>query len=59
MEKRPRISLKTKLLIIEYKERYPSLSPNDVAELFSIEYSPVLNLFIDGEIIVPSKINKQ
>jgi hypothetical protein len=58
MGERPRISLKTKLLIIEYKERYPSLSPTEISELFSIEYSPVLNLFIDGEVIVPSKINK-
>lgn len=59
MQKRPRLTLKTRLLIFEYKERYPMLSPNNIAELFNIEQAAVVNLFSEGEIIVPSKINKK
>jgi hypothetical protein len=59
MGERLKISLKTKLLIFEYKERYPMLSPNTIAELFNISHSFVINLFNEGEIIVPSKINKE
>jgi len=50
--------LKTKLLIYEYKEKYPSLSPEHIAELFNLQLLSVLKLFKEGEIIVPSKINK-
>jgi len=59
MQKRPRLTLKTRLLIYEYKERYPMLSPNNIAELFNVEQVAVVNLFNEGEIIVPSKINKK
>jgi len=52
-------SLKTKLLIYEYKERYPMLSPRNIANLFNINYNKVEILFMEGEIIVPSKINKK
>jgi hypothetical protein len=53
------LSLKTKLLIYEYKERYPMLSFNEVAKLFNIDEISVLNLFDEGEIIVPSRFNKK
>ena len=59
MEKRPRLTLKTRLLIFEYKERYPMLSPNDISKLFHIEENAVINLFNEGELIVPSKFNKK
>jgi hypothetical protein len=59
MEKRPRLTLKTRLLIFEYKERYPMLSPNDISKLFHIEEDAVTNLFNEGELIVPSKFNKK
>jgi hypothetical protein len=45
-------------LIYEYKERYPELSAEFISELFYIELPSVIKLFNDGEIIVPSKINK-
>lgn len=51
------LTLKTKLLIFEYKERYPMLSPDNIADLFNIEFLDVINLFVDGEIIVPSRLN--
>ena len=53
------LPLKTKLLIYEYKERYPMLSPENIASLFCIDIIQVLNLFIEEEIIVPSKFNKK
>jgi hypothetical protein len=59
MQKRPRLTLKTRLLIFEYKERYPMLSASNISELFNIEKSAVINLFNEGEIIVPSKLNKK
>jgi hypothetical protein len=45
-------------LIYEYKERYPELTAEFISELFYIELPSVINLFNDGEIIIPSKINK-
>jgi hypothetical protein len=53
------LPLKTKLLVYEYKERYPMLSPETIADLFNIDLIQVLNLFIEEEIIVPSKFNKK
>ena len=53
------LPLKTKLLIYEYKERYPMLSPIEIANLFCISEIDVVSLFIEGEIIVPSRINKK
>jgi len=54
-----RMSLKTKLLIFEFKERYPSLMASDISELFNLNALSVLNLFNEGEIIVPSKMNSK
>jgi hypothetical protein len=53
-----KLSLKTKLLIYEYKERFPQLSPIEISMAFYIEYEPVEELFKKEYIIVPSKINK-
>lgn len=54
-----RLSLKTKLLIYEYKERYPQMSPESIADIFALKIRLVELLFEQGEIEVPSKINKQ
>ena len=54
-----RMSLRTKLLIFEFKERYPSLMASDISELFNLNALSVLNLFNEGEIIVPSKMNSK
>lgn len=54
-----RMSLRTKLLIFEFKERYPSLMASDISELFNLNALSVLNLFNEGEIIVPSKMNDE
>jgi hypothetical protein len=59
MGKKIRLTFKTKLLIFEYKERYPTLSPEYISELFNINHLSIVNLFDVGEIIVPSKLNKK
>jgi len=53
------MSLKTKLLIFEFKERYPTLMASDISELFNLNTLSVLNLFNEGEIIIPSKMNNK
>lgn len=53
-----KISLKTKLLIYEYKERYPMLSSKNISELFNVNYNSVEILFMEKELIVPSKMNQ-
>lgn len=57
--RKTKISLKTKLLILEYKERYPLVTADEIAKLFCVYDVTVKNLFEIGEIIVPSKINKK
>ena len=54
-----RLSLKTKLLIYEYKERYPVLTAGNISDLFGLQLESVLKLFREGEINVPSKFNKK
>jgi len=54
-----RMSLRTKLLIFEYKERFPTLTVKEISDLFHLNKLSVLNLFSEGEIIVPSKLNKK
>jgi len=54
-----KLTLKTKLLIYEYKEKYPELSAEFISELFHIELPSVIKLFNEGEIDVPSKMNKE
>ena len=54
-----RMSLKTKLLIYEYKERYPYITAEDISNMFNIQLEAVEKLFEQGEIIVPSSFNKK
>ena len=54
-----RMSLKTKLLIYEYKERYPYITAEDISKMFNIQLEAVEKLFEQGEIIVPSSFNKK
>jgi hypothetical protein len=54
-----KLSIKTKLLIYEYKERYPMLTASDISEIFNLQLEAVLRLFKQGEINVPSKLNKK
>lgn len=58
MSKKINLTIKTKLLIFEYKERYPELSAEFMAELFNIRTHSMIDLFKQGEIIVASKMNK-
>jgi hypothetical protein len=57
--RKPKISFKSKLLIFEYKERYPLVTAFEISELFCVNDVTVKNLFEQGEIIVPSKINRK
>lgn len=52
------LTIKTKLLIFEYKERFPTLSANLISNMFQLDPIAVTNLFEEGEVIVPSKMNK-
>jgi hypothetical protein len=54
-----KLALKTKLLIFEFKERYPSLSPEEIIDIFSLYPKRVHQLFDEEYIIVPSKMNRQ
>lgn len=51
------LTIKTKLLIFEYKERFPILSANLISNIFQLDLIAVTNLFEEGEVIVPSKMN--
>lgn len=55
--KRSKLSIKTKLLIYEYKERFPEMSAHELSMAFYLPYDSVQNLFDQEHIIVPSKMN--
>ena len=54
-----KLSLKTKLLIYECKERFPQLSADFLSDSFSLDIRAVEKLFNEGEINIPSKMNKE
>ena len=54
-----RMSLKTKLLIYECKERFPQLSAEFIADILDLNIKSVEKLFNEGEIVIPSKINEE
>lgn len=54
-----KLSIKTKLLIYECKERFPQLSPEFISDSLSLDIRSVTKLFNDGEIEIPSKMNKE
>ncbi len=53
-----KISLETKILIFEYKERWPMSNAEDIAYSFCLDVEKVKKIFIDEYLIIPSKINK-
>ena len=53
-----RLSIKTKLLIYEYKERFPQMSPQEISMTFCINVDSIQKLFDEEYIIVSSKMNK-
>lgn len=52
-----KLALKTKLLIYEFKERFPALSAEELIDIFSLEPKRVYQLFDEEYMIVPSKMN--
>jgi hypothetical protein len=54
-----KLSLKTKLLIYECKERFPQLSADFLSDSFSLDIRAVEKLFNEGEIDIPSKMNRE
>ena len=54
-----KLSLKTKLLIYECKERFPQLSADFLSDSFSLDIGAVEKLFNEGEIDIPSKMNRE
>ena len=53
-----KLALKTKLLIYEFKEKFPALSPEDIMDIFNLDPKRVYQLFDEEYIIVPSKMNR-
>jgi hypothetical protein len=53
------LSRKTKLLIFEYKERFPQLSAEEISLTFFINLRSIERLFKQEYIIIPSKLNKK
>jgi hypothetical protein len=53
-----KLALKTKLLIFEFKEKFPALSPEDIMDIFNLDPKRVYQLFDEEYIIVPSKMNR-
>lgn len=54
-----KLSLKTKLLIYEYKEKFPQLSADFLSDSLSLDIKAVEKLFNEGELEIPSKMNKE
>ena len=54
-----KLSLKTKLLIYECKERFPQLSAEFIADILDLNIKSVEKLFNEGEIVIPSKIKEE
>lgn len=54
-----KLTLKSKLLLYEFKERFPALSAEELIEIFSLDAKRVHQLFYEEYIIVPSKMNRQ
>jgi hypothetical protein len=54
-----KLSLKTKLLIYECKERFPQLSADFLSDNLNLDIKAVEKLFNEGEIEIPSKINRE
>jgi hypothetical protein len=54
-----KLSLNTKLLIYECKERFPQLSADFLSDSLSLDIAAVELLFNEGEIEIPSKMNKE
>lgn len=53
------LNTKTKLLVYEYKERYPILSAEDISNLFCIPMEAVKEIFAEEFLTVPSKLNSR
>ena len=56
-DNKTKLTNKTKLLIYEYKERYPILSAQDISDMVNLSQICVEDLFKKGELIVSSKMN--
>jgi len=56
----PKLSFKTKLLLLEYKEKYPILTLKELSIMFGIESKlpEIKKFFSNGYVILPSKINQ-
>lgn len=53
-----KLTLKTKLLICEFKEKYPAVPNELVSEILQIDIPSLNKFFNDEYIIAPSKMNK-
>jgi hypothetical protein len=51
------VTNKTKLIIYGIKEKYPQLSPEFISELVNVKLKIIVEMFNEGELILPSKMN--
>ncbi len=52
------LTIKEKLLMVDFKNRYPSLSDLEIAEIFCVKKSLVEELFSHRYLTIESKMNK-
>jgi hypothetical protein len=57
MRRNIRVTNKTKLIIYGIKEKYPQLSPEFISELVNVKLKIIVEMFNEGELILPSKMN--
>jgi hypothetical protein len=53
------MKIKTKLLIFEYKERFPTLTALEISQMFDLNITSVEYLFKKGEIVIESSMNRK
>jgi hypothetical protein len=54
-----RLTLKTKLLICDFKEKYPKVSDELASEILQVKLSSIKKFFNNEYLIVPSKMNNK
>jgi hypothetical protein len=56
--KTTRVTPKSKLIMFEYKQRFPQISVELISDIFNVHLTVVKKLFNEGEVIISSKMNK-
>ena len=57
--KATRLTTRDKLLIIEYREKYPEVILPLISDIFNVHLGQIKKLFNGSDLIIPSKMNRQ